>query len=220
MDLKSQRRMAAEMLKCGENRVRITQSKDVEEALTRADVRRLIVKGFIYKAQVKGKVRAGAKNVLKQKSKGRRGGRGSRKGAKGARQGRKDLWMKRVRALRRTLRGLRDSGKISVKDYRNLYLMVKGNSFRNKRHLLSYLKEQEILKGKETKAKKVVKKKVVKKKVFVKKKAARVSKKASAKKMKEKGAKKKSVKKAAKPKASKKAKLLKKPAKAKKGGRK
>jgi large subunit ribosomal protein L19e len=145
--------MAAEILKCGTNRVRITQSKDVEEALTRGDIRRLIVKGFIYKTPVKGKVRSGAKKVLKQKGRGRRTGRGSRKGKRGARQVKKGEWIKRVRALRRVLHELKDGGKISVGDYRMLYIMVKGNSFRNNRHLLSYLKEHELLKTKGAKAK-------------------------------------------------------------------
>jgi len=145
MDLKSQRRMAADILKCGENRIRIEESKDVEEALTRNDVRKLIVKGLITKAPAVGTGRARANETMRQKKRGRRAGRGSRQGMRGVRDGKKRNWMKRTRALRRSLRELRDTGKITVTDYREMYLLAKGNAFRNKRHLMSYIKEHEMM---------------------------------------------------------------------------
>ncbi len=148
MNLKSQRRIAADIMKCGVGRVKITESKEVEEALTRNDIRRLIVRGAITKAPFQGMSSAGKKKLRLQKKRGRRGGRGSRKGSKGARRDKKENWIRRVRALRKTLRELRDSKRIEVRDYRSLYMRVKGNAFRNKKHLLGYLKEQEILKTK------------------------------------------------------------------------
>lgn len=49
--LKMQRRIAAELLKCGENRVWIDPEKvdEVASAITREDIRRLIKEGVIRK---------------------------------------------------------------------------------------------------------------------------------------------------------------------------
>jgi len=56
MDLSSQKRIAADVLKCGITRVRITADgeamKEVEEALTREDIRALVRKGLIKKIQM------------------------------------------------------------------------------------------------------------------------------------------------------------------------
>ena len=56
MDLTNQRRMAAEILKCGENRVYMNPNniEDISEAVTRGDIRRLIHEGIIKARQVKG----------------------------------------------------------------------------------------------------------------------------------------------------------------------
>ncbi len=147
--MRSQKSMAAKILKCGASRVRIDTStedarKEVGEALTREDIRNLIRKGLIRKVQKKGSSRAKARKILMQKKKGRRKGTGSRKGGRKIRK--KAAWIKVARPLRRFLRKLRDSGQIDKKDYRRLYMRVKGGMFRNKKHLLFYLKEHELLK--------------------------------------------------------------------------
>ncbi len=146
MNLKSQKRIAAEILKCGLGRVRLESTKEVEEALTREDIRNLIRRGVIKKMQKKGSSRAAAKKRLVQKKKGRMKGVGRRRGSKGARTSSKRSWIKKVRAIRRFLRKLRDSGQITKSVYRRQLLMVKGGTFRNKKHLLYYLKEHELLK--------------------------------------------------------------------------
>jgi len=110
VNLKSQKRMAADILKCGIDRVKIKQDKEVEDALTRDDIRRLIKKGLITKVQKKGTSRLGSKKTAIQKKKKRRIGTGSRKGSKGARTKDKEVWMKKIRALRRLLKELRDEG--------------------------------------------------------------------------------------------------------------
>lgn len=48
-----------------------------------------------------------------------------------------------MRALRKMLRELRDSGRISRSEYRRLYRRVSGGYFRSKAHLEAYLKERE-----------------------------------------------------------------------------
>jgi large subunit ribosomal protein L19e len=149
MDLRSQKSMAAKILKCGASRIRIDAGtedarKEIGEALTREDIRILIRKGLIRKVQKKGSSRAKTRKILIQKRKGRRKGTGSRKGGRKTRK--KAAWIRTARPLRRFLRKLRDSGQIDKKDYRKLYMRIKGGMFRNKKHLMFYLKEHELLK--------------------------------------------------------------------------
>ena len=148
VSVKSVKRMAADILKCGETKVWIDPERisEVTGAMTRSDVKKLIKKGVIKKIKEEKERHPEAKKKQLQKKKGRRKGPGSRKGAKGARQGEKDEWLKRVRAQRRLLRILRDKGKIDRKTYRKLYRMVKGGAFKSKKHLLTYMKEHELLK--------------------------------------------------------------------------
>ena len=118
------------------------------DAITRGDIRRLIVHGDIYSVPKIGTTRINANIIRTQKKKGRQRGAGSRKGIISSK---KELWMQRVRSLRKMLNEMRDEKKIDSKTYRRLYLMVKGGMFRNKGHMLYYLKEQGILKAKDKK---------------------------------------------------------------------
>ncbi len=155
MNLKYQKRIAAKLLKAGKSRIRISHEKEVDEAITRNDVRKLIRKGLITKDYKKGTSRWHAQIILKQKKKGLRQGAGSRKGTSGAREGKKIIWITRIRALRKLLKELSAGGMIDKPVYKRMYMMAKGNAFRNKRHLLFYLKENRLLKGKqETKGEK------------------------------------------------------------------
>jgi len=166
MDLKTQKRMAAEIMKCGVTRVRIEASKEADDALTRQDIRDLIKKGVITKVQKAGTSRARAKKILVQKQRGRRRGTGKRKGKWGAKNPGKALWIRKVRPLRETLRMLRDTGQVEVSDYRKMFLMVKGGYFRNRKHMMFYLKDKELLsKPKSGTKAKAAKKKAVKRKV-------------------------------------------------------
>lgn len=138
--------MASRVMKVGVSRVKISSEKEVEEAITRNDVKKLIKKGLIYKIRKKGITRADANFKRKQKKKGRRKGEGRRKGAYYSKKTRKRIWVDKVRPLRRLLRQLRDNEELKKGNYRKLYLMIRGGAFRNKKHLLYYLKEHELLK--------------------------------------------------------------------------
>ncbi|MBN1896675.1 MAG: 50S ribosomal protein L19e [Candidatus Aenigmarchaeota archaeon] len=147
MDTSYQKRLAAKILKISPRRVKMSQNKDIEESLTRSDVRHLIVKGLITKKQKKGTTRVEAREKLVQKKKGRSSGRGRGKGTKYSKVTQKELWMKTVRAQRKLLKELRDNGQITTETYGLLYRRSKGGDFRNKNHMLSYLKENSLMTG-------------------------------------------------------------------------
>ena len=141
MDLRLQRRIAAEILKCGKNRIWIDPNalEEISTAATKEDVRKLIEDGVIKKKPIKGISRARIKKRKMQRKKGRRRGHGSRKGRKTARMPRKRLWIIRIRAIRRRLKYLRDTGEIDRRTYRILYRKAKGGEFRSVAHLNTYL---------------------------------------------------------------------------------
>lgn len=148
MKLDMKKRLAADILKVGVNRVWIDPDRmaDVSAAITREDIRRLIKQGAI-RAKPETGISRGRLRKLKLKRKaGRRSGMGSRKGASGARTPRKASWIRTVRPLRAMLGELKKEGVIDKKEYQRLYRMVKGGSFRSKAHLNLYLKERGILK--------------------------------------------------------------------------
>ncbi len=152
MELKMQRKVASRILKCGASRVWFDPARvsDVEDAITSADIRRLINDGVIVPLKKTGISSARkAKNAL-QKKKGRRKGHGSRKGSKGARTRKKGLWMSRVRSQRKMLKELRDSGRIEKRMYRNIYRKSKSGLFRSRSHMMTYMEREGLLKAEKT----------------------------------------------------------------------
>ena len=137
-----QKKLAAKILKVGESRVWIdpTQTEDIEAAITNADIRRMILKGYIKTLPEK-------LHKPKEKSK-RKKGPGRRKGAKHSIVSAKEKWMSTVRPLRRILKELRDSKQIDNRTYRKLYLLVKGGMFRSRSHLRIYLEQHGLIKKK------------------------------------------------------------------------
>jgi large subunit ribosomal protein L19e len=148
MDLKNQRRIASQLLKCGVNRVYIdpNRAEDAEDAITRADVRTLINSGAVYARQKKGVSRGRAEHNIAQRRKGRQTGHGSRRGKKGARKPSKQRWMQAIRPIRKKLKELRDEGKIDTRTYRKYYLQAKGGVFKSRPHLVSHMRAEGILK--------------------------------------------------------------------------
>ena len=144
MSLKTQRRLAAQILKVGESRVWIDPERiaDVEAAITREEIKKLIHEGAIKALPKHGVSRARAKVIHEKKKKGLRKGPGSRSGAKGAIISRKEAWMMRIRALRRRLRELKEKRIITQGVYRKLYIMAKSGAFKSKSEMENYIKAQ------------------------------------------------------------------------------
>ncbi|MBS3132301.1 50S ribosomal protein L19e [Candidatus Woesearchaeota archaeon] len=148
MNLSTQKRLAAEILKCGGGRVILDQNslEEIKEAITKADIRGLISRGVIRKVHSAGVSRARANKAKIQRRKGRQKGYGSRKGKSSARLPRKEVWMAGIRVQREFLSVLKEKGAIGNDAYRNLYLKSKGGFFRSKRHIKLYIQEQGLLK--------------------------------------------------------------------------
>jgi large subunit ribosomal protein L19e len=148
VNLTTQKRLAASILKIGVNRVWINPDKleEVSDAITREDINKLILSNVIKAKPKKGISSYRSKKLAIQKKKGRRKGRGSIKGAKNARNPKKKAWMTTIRALRRDLKSMRESEEINSTTYRKLYRMAKGGAFRSKSYMKTYAKDHDLIK--------------------------------------------------------------------------
>ncbi|MBX7076306.1 MAG: 50S ribosomal protein L19e [Methanobacteriaceae archaeon] len=148
MNLTTQKRLAASILKVGVNRVWIDpeEIEEVSRAITRDSVRQLIDQGIIKAKPEKGISSYRSKKIKEQKAKGKRKGRGSIKGAKKARNPKKKAWMTTIRALRGELKDMRDAEEIDPTTYRKLYKMAKGGAFRSKSYMKTYARDHELIK--------------------------------------------------------------------------
>lgn len=150
MNLKSQRRIAASLLKVGANKVKFDKdkSKEIKEALTKEDIRELIKEKIITAKPEKGISSFRFRKLKIQKKKGRKRGEGSREGRRKARLPRKRAWVLKVRTQRKFVKLLRTKGLIPPKIHRNLIRRVKGNFFRSIRHIKLYLEEHKLFQKK------------------------------------------------------------------------
>ena len=143
VSLRHQKRLAAEVLKCGKNRVWLDPNEASEIALanSRKAIRKLYRDGMILKRKVAMHSRARVRRYHEQKRRGRHAGPGKRFGAKNARMPQKVLWMRRQRVFRRLLKKLRARKKIDRHLYHKLYLGAKGNQFKNKQVILETIQK-------------------------------------------------------------------------------
>ncbi len=137
MNLRSQKRIAADVLGVGVHKVVIDpdQQEEASEAITREDIRDLVKQGVISAKKPKGNSRGRVRKRLAQKKKRRQSGPGKRTGAKKARTPSKAQWINKIRAIRDELATLKKEGKIDAATYRLLYRRAKGNLFHSRRHL-------------------------------------------------------------------------------------
>ena len=145
-DLANQKRIAAAVLKCGVNRVWFDPERlnDIENAISREDLRGLVTEGAIKARQKKGVSRGRARAKIAKRSYGHCIGPGRRKGAAGARNSSKRAWIQKIRAIRKALISLRDAGTIDRHIYRILYRKAAGGQFRSVAHMKAQL---EIISG-------------------------------------------------------------------------
>lgn len=145
-NLSSQRRLAAEILKIGKNRVWIDPERidDVDAAITREEIRKLIHEKVITSLPAIGVSRSRAKTIIEKKRKGRRQGAGSKTGSPKAKITKKEAWSIRIRALRNRLRELKSSRIITESTYRKIYLVAGSGRFESIAELDRYLKTNDL----------------------------------------------------------------------------
>lgn len=142
VNLKTKKRLVSRVAGVGLSRIKFDpeRSDDIADAITRDNIRGLITSGAITIKAAKGTSRGRSK--FKKAQKGKRGTTtGSKKGRKGARVGKKEVYVKKVRALRYRLRISKDRKEITNPEFWTLYRKVSGNTVRNSAHLRNLIEE-------------------------------------------------------------------------------
>ncbi|MCB9362441.1 50S ribosomal protein L19e [Candidatus Woesearchaeota archaeon] len=143
MNLKIQKRLAAQVLGCSQSKIIFDNERlgDIKESITKIDIKNLVKEKAIAKKLENGPSRVRARKIATQKRKGRRTGSGSRKGKATARLDSKEDWINRIRKLRGILKELREKEVLSKEQYTTLYRQAKGGFFRSQRHLKLYIND-------------------------------------------------------------------------------
>ncbi|MBI2079510.1 50S ribosomal protein L19e [Candidatus Micrarchaeota archaeon] len=139
MSLQTVKRLAAQIMNVGVNKVRINplDINRATEALTREDVRNLIKDKAVYKLPKSGR---------RKKEKKKHVGHGRRRGTKNARTPRKEDWMQRVRSQRKYLKQLVQEGNLDKTKKHPIYMKIKSGLFKSRKSLYLYLKDNSLLK--------------------------------------------------------------------------
>lgn len=146
MSLKSQRRLASEIMKIGEGRVWIDPERIdyVEAAITRDEVRKLVREGVIKSLPEKGVCRVRARILKEKRKKGLRRGPGGKSGPARSKISKKEAWINRIRPIRRRLNELKDSRAISESAYRQMYDISESGAFKSKAELERYIRTHNL----------------------------------------------------------------------------
>ncbi len=142
VNLKAKKRLAARVTGVGVHRIKFDSDHldDVADAITRENIRSLITANTIQIRPFTGTSRGRAQDKKDQKNK-RGTKQGSKQGRKGARVGKKEIYVAKVRSLRRLLKIAKDRKDLTNPEFWALYKKVGGNTVRNKAHLRQLMEE-------------------------------------------------------------------------------
>ncbi len=136
VNLKAKKRLASRVTGVGVHRIKFDSDHldDVADAITRENIRSLITANTITIKPFTGTSKGRAQTKKAQKNK-RGTTQGSKQGRKGARVGKKEVYVAKVRSLRRLLKIAKDRKDLTNPEFWALYKKVGGNTVRNKAHL-------------------------------------------------------------------------------------
>ena len=142
VNLKAKKRLASRVTGVGVHRIKFDSDHldDIADAITRQNIRSLLTANTIQIKPFTGTSRGRAQAKKDQKKK-RGTGQGSKQGRKGARVGKKEVYVAKVRSLRRLLKIAKDRKDITNPEFWTLYKKVGGNTVRNKAHLRLLMEE-------------------------------------------------------------------------------
>ena len=146
MSLKSQRRLASEVMKIGESRVWIDPERIdyVESAITRDEIRKLVKEGVVKALPQKGVSRARARVFHEKRKKGLRKGPGGKSGPARSKISKKQAWINKIRPIRRRLTELKETRAITESAYRKMYDMSESGVFESKAELERYIRTHNL----------------------------------------------------------------------------
>ena len=142
VNLKAKKRLASRVTGVGIHRIKFDTDHldDIADAITRANIRSLITANTIRIKSFTGTTKGRAHKKKAQKNK-RGTTQGAKKGRKGARVGKKQVYVAKVRSLRRLLKIAKDRKDLTNPEFWVLYKKVGGNTVRNKAHLRTLMEE-------------------------------------------------------------------------------
>ncbi|MDX1441799.1 MAG: 50S ribosomal protein L19e [Nitrosopumilaceae archaeon] len=142
VNLKAKKRLASRVIGVGVHRIKFDSEHldDVADAITRENIRSLITANTIKVKPFTGTSRGRAQQKKEQRNK-RGTKQGSKQGRKGARVGKKEVYVAKVRSLRRILKIAKEREEITNPEFWALYKKVGGNTVRNKAHLRLLIQE-------------------------------------------------------------------------------
>ncbi len=142
VNLKAKKRLASRVSGVGIHRIKFDSDHldDIADAITRENIRSLFTANTIKIKSFTGTSRGRAQKKKTQKNK-RGTTQGSKHGRKGARVGKKQVYVAKVRSLRRLLKIAKDRNDLTNLEFWALYKKVGGNTVRNKAHLRTLMEE-------------------------------------------------------------------------------